>query len=239
MKRKLQQQQVKSRAAKKPKLSTIPPGGINSVAAVDKNDDCEVSEALKCQICYEYMHTPLQIECGHSFCGSCLDKWHRDNNNCPLCRRLITRKPMHNSALEKFITNFFTEEADKNDLATRKKMHETKKNELAKNFEEKINSATAQTSNFINTQRFWAEAEKIEFKRLLIRLDSAEISIFLGRIGFDENFIYGANRGSLEYFSGIFGLKIGDLDMMRINLLGHIKVLTRGIKYVTNSDFFY
>lgn len=37
----------------------------------------------------KYIHSPIQLPCGHIFGRECLDKWSQMENSCPLCRRKI------------------------------------------------------------------------------------------------------------------------------------------------------
>jgi SWI/SNF-related matrix-associated actin-dependent regulator of chromatin subfamily A3 len=37
----------------------------------------------------ELITNPILIECTHIFCGGCLVKWLKTNNNCPYCRTTI------------------------------------------------------------------------------------------------------------------------------------------------------
>ena len=42
-----------------------------------------------CPICIDKVKFPYPLVCKHSFCGSCLDKWKENQDNCPLCRQLL------------------------------------------------------------------------------------------------------------------------------------------------------
>ena len=42
-----------------------------------------------CSICMDLITNPILIECTHIFCGGCLIKWLKNNNNCPYCRTTI------------------------------------------------------------------------------------------------------------------------------------------------------
>lgn len=39
----------------------------------------------ECSICYHDMQRKVDLECGHSFCLSCLQKWRKPT--CPICRQ--------------------------------------------------------------------------------------------------------------------------------------------------------
>lgn len=41
---------------------------------------------MSCSICLETIKNEGIINCGHSFCKTCIHRWSRRNNACPLCR---------------------------------------------------------------------------------------------------------------------------------------------------------
>lgn len=54
---------------------------------------------FKCPICLELLTDPVSINCGHSFCNSCIQlKWNEDANtgvySCPLCRQKFSSRPV-------------------------------------------------------------------------------------------------------------------------------------------------
>jgi hypothetical protein len=62
---------------------------------------------VTCQVCLELFTNPQVIECGHSFCYSCIKSWIEqnkdDNGSCPTCRNALTQKPQLNVGLEQFV----------------------------------------------------------------------------------------------------------------------------------------
>ncbi|KAI7810973.1 hypothetical protein IRJ41_008798 [Triplophysa rosa] len=56
-------------------------------------------DQFKCPICLELLTDPVSINCGHSFCNSCIQlKWNIDANtgvySCPLCRQRFSSRPV-------------------------------------------------------------------------------------------------------------------------------------------------
>ena len=45
----------------------------------------------KCLSCLKSKDIPTQLPCDHFFHGRCIQKWKRERNDCPLCRRTITQ----------------------------------------------------------------------------------------------------------------------------------------------------
>lgn len=46
-----------------------------------------IPDHLICSICQDIIKNPSKINCGHSYCMSCLEPWLETNYTCPLCRR--------------------------------------------------------------------------------------------------------------------------------------------------------
>ena len=47
-----------------------------------------------CSICQESTDNKLcrQLECNHTYHCECIDKWLSNNNTCPYCRKILSRK---------------------------------------------------------------------------------------------------------------------------------------------------
>lgn len=56
----------------------------------------DIRAVITCRVCVRPLYEPFTIECGHTFCYSCLVSWFEKNTahkSCPDCRAKITRKP--------------------------------------------------------------------------------------------------------------------------------------------------
>ncbi|KAF9413662.1 E3 ubiquitin ligase [Entomortierella beljakovae] len=49
--------------------------------------------ALQCSICVDYFSSPYTVECGHTFCYTCLHSWLEIHKSCPTCRTKLLRRP--------------------------------------------------------------------------------------------------------------------------------------------------
>lgn len=64
-----------------------------------------VSGSLTCHVCHEIMCEPYVLQCGHTFCGVCLEHWFRTVKSkssalsCPVCRTSVSTKPILSLAL--------------------------------------------------------------------------------------------------------------------------------------------
>lgn len=41
---------------------------------------------LQCSVCQELFIKPVTLNCSHSFCGFCIERWRLRDNRCPMCR---------------------------------------------------------------------------------------------------------------------------------------------------------
>ncbi|XP_064633263.1 bifunctional apoptosis regulator-like isoform X2 [Lineus longissimus] len=85
-----------------------------------------------CSVCYELMVDPTTLNCGHSFCRSCLASWVLSSNtfNCPSCRQPFKGHPKVNILIRSTIEKLFgdaisgREAIMRNDIQTQNHIHE-------------------------------------------------------------------------------------------------------------------
>ena len=68
----------------------------------------EVAETeLQCAVCSEVFMNATTINCGHTFCKSCIDKWQQQKSNCPVCRTDI-KHTVTVKMLDQFVDKIYT-----------------------------------------------------------------------------------------------------------------------------------
>lgn len=68
---------------------------IGLLKTIDKDLE-DIRSIITCRVCVKPLYEPFTIECGHTFCYSCLVSWfekNRANKSCPDCRAKVKRKP--------------------------------------------------------------------------------------------------------------------------------------------------
>ncbi|KAG0236548.1 E3 ubiquitin ligase [Actinomortierella wolfii] len=48
---------------------------------------------MQCAVCVDYFAVPYTVECGHTFCYTCLHSWLAIRKECPTCRTKLMRRP--------------------------------------------------------------------------------------------------------------------------------------------------
>ncbi|KAG7098195.1 hypothetical protein E1B28_000163 [Marasmius oreades] len=84
-----------------------------------------ITQLIKCDVCQGYMQNPTVVtECGHTFCQACLHEWFSiararrwedegwvspPEYTCPLCRRVVHRRPTVVYALKEIVSSTMRE----------------------------------------------------------------------------------------------------------------------------------
>jgi predicted amidophosphoribosyltransferase len=48
-----------------------------------------------CTICLDDFEQATMVPCNHVFCFACITEWSRINNKCPMCRKVLDSRFMH------------------------------------------------------------------------------------------------------------------------------------------------
>ena len=74
------------------------------------------TNCFECSVCLfgKSKRQKLTLNCGHSFCKSCIDTWTKTNNSCPLCRKPILDEFVFIETSLSFLLNSFTEHSNFN-----------------------------------------------------------------------------------------------------------------------------
>ena len=57
-------------------------------------DEDTIDDGLKCAICSQPFQSPVNADCTHTFCLSCINTWIQMNASCPICRRALRTQDM-------------------------------------------------------------------------------------------------------------------------------------------------
>ncbi|EAR96265.2 zinc finger, C3HC4 type (RING finger) protein (macronuclear) [Tetrahymena thermophila SB210] len=85
---------------------------LKSLENVKFVNQAQVSKHLECPICSNFLHNPLRLTCGHTFCQSCFEGLkasiqHNQNLRCAICREGID---LRNISPDKIAKNLLEEQ---------------------------------------------------------------------------------------------------------------------------------
>lgn len=63
----------------------------------------QMEDEFTCIICQDLFIDSTTLSCAHSFCEHCLQTWLAKKNNCPICRQVITGRPVRSLVLDNAI----------------------------------------------------------------------------------------------------------------------------------------
>lgn len=72
-----------------PQTMETAPSHVNSYHEGSGSTDEPQGPSPEGETSQKYIHSPIELPCGHVFGRECLDKWSQMENSCPLCRRKI------------------------------------------------------------------------------------------------------------------------------------------------------
>ncbi|XP_075941222.1 LON peptidase N-terminal domain and RING finger protein 2 isoform X2 [Anarhichas minor] len=75
--------------------SSISSGGEDGVESDGECGEDDALDLFSCRLCKRLLHEPTTVECGHTFCKSCLDDNSDSNssvNDCSQCKQLLNQK---------------------------------------------------------------------------------------------------------------------------------------------------
>ena len=62
-----------------------------------------MTNLFSCPICIDLLVFPMILQCGHTFCNSCLFEWTKLHLECPTCRNKIITNPTRNILLQQHL----------------------------------------------------------------------------------------------------------------------------------------
>lgn len=131
----------------------------------------ELSSELACCVCKDWLVHAATIQCSHTFCWSCIDRWLQTKQFlCPVCRKEVTREPVRTRAVDAVVqkTVSQTSEEEKAEFAERLKAAEDEESQDQKHLaelEHHISEARKAGKKFFHITQCWGKKDKETFKK--------------------------------------------------------------------------
>ena len=161
-----------------------------------------LGEELQCAICKELFVEASTLECGHSFCGLCIEAWLKRDLSCPICRRSISRAPTRSMCLDKtveILVQMAEEESRKTLQERRSKCIFKREKECAaqREMESLLARAARAGVRVVTISKPWSEREQSRFLRGIEHHQGIAREAFCGLVGLTHQWVGRASREEL------------------------------------------
>jgi uncharacterized protein YabN with tetrapyrrole methylase and pyrophosphatase domain len=88
-------EKLKRKLSKERKQSAEEKSKQNKLLEEKKEIKEIIDSELSCSICHELFVSAVILNCSHTFCSNCIEKWKQSNGGnreCPVCRQEITHQ---------------------------------------------------------------------------------------------------------------------------------------------------
>ncbi|CAJ1400370.1 unnamed protein product [Effrenium voratum] len=140
-------------------------------ASRDMLNVSELSGELACCVCKDWLVHAATIQCSHSFCWSCIDRWLQTQQFvCPVCRDEVTREPVRTRAVDTIVQKTVqrlpaAEQAEYEERVRAAEAEDSRSRKNLKELEKHIDDAVKSGKSFFHINQVWAKKDKDTFKK--------------------------------------------------------------------------
>ena len=154
----------------------------------------KLGDELQCAVCKELFVEASTIECGHSFCGPCIESWLSRDLTCPICRRAVTKPPNRSVCLDRTVEILIqlAEAESRKMLQDRKSQCFSKREKecaAQKKMETVLALAARRGVRVVDINKLWSEREQIRFRRGIEREQGIARETFCGLVGLTHEWV--------------------------------------------------
>ncbi|CAE8718933.1 unnamed protein product [Polarella glacialis] len=164
----------------------------------------EISSELACCICRDWLVHAATIECSHSFCHSCIDRWLQTKQFvCPVCRKEVTREPVRTRAVdtlcEKTVGRLSeTEKADYQERLSTAEASEARNRKLLKDLQQSVDEAIKGGKNFFSINQNWRKRDKELFAQGVKEYTGCARETYCRLTGLTVQWVHSADEDKLN-----------------------------------------
>lgn len=131
----------------------------------------DLSSELACSICQDWLVHAATIECSHTFCWSCIDKWLLHKKfECPVCRSPVTREPVKTRAVEAIVRKTVDklpddQKAEYDERVSSAEAAQERARLLHAELEKSVGEAMRKGKAFFHIASSWKKKERETFQR--------------------------------------------------------------------------
>jgi len=131
----------------------------------------DLHSELLCSICQDWLVHASTIECSHTFCWACIDKWlWQKKFECPICRHEVKREPVRSLALDTIVQKSLEKGSSEQQEEFKERVTtvEQSNGRAKKEYEELAKSVTEALRKgkaFFHIDSSWSRRERDVFQR--------------------------------------------------------------------------
>ena len=69
-----------------------------------------MSAEVKCAVCCDFFYNACTLTCSHSFCESCIEQCLYRKHECPVCRTVVSTRPVRSNHLDNIVQTLMNED---------------------------------------------------------------------------------------------------------------------------------
>jgi hypothetical protein len=164
----------------------------------------DLHSELACSICQDWLVHAATVECSHTFCWPCIDKWLLQKKfECPVCRNTIMREPVRTRAVEAIVMKTVEKlpQDQRDEYEQRKKAVEAaqeRNRTLHQELEKSVSEAMSKGKAFFHISSNWKKREKETFQRGVKDYTGDTRETYCRLTGLTVQWVHSADDGKLN-----------------------------------------
>lgn len=164
----------------------------------------DLHSELACSVCQDWLVHAATIECSHTFCWRCIDKWLLQKKfECPVCRTPVVREPVRTRAVEAIVTKTVEKlpQQQKDEYAERVSAADAahgRAKRLHTELERSVNEAMRKGKAFFHITTSWKRREKETFQRGVKDYTGDTRETYCRLTGLTVQWVHSADDGKLN-----------------------------------------
>mmetsp|Transcript_59174 Transcript_59174/g.105170 ORF Transcript_59174/g.105170 Transcript_59174/m.105170 type:complete len:473 (+) Transcript_59174:55-1473(+) len=164
----------------------------------------DISSELACCICKDWLVHAATIECSHSYCWACIDRWLQTKQFvCPTCREQVTREPVRTRAVDGIVQKTVQrlseqEKADYEERVAAAEAQESRSRKNLQDLEKSVDEAIKNGKSFFRIDMNWRKKEKDTFAKGVKEYSGSARETYCRLIGLTVQWVHSADEDKLN-----------------------------------------
>lgn len=164
----------------------------------------ELSSELACCICKDWLVHAATIDCSHTFCWDCIDRWLQTKQFvCPVCREEVTREPVRTRAVDGIVLKTVQrldekEQEDHKERISTAEAADARKRKSLEELDKSVDDAIKKGKNFFKIDMNWGRRDKDVFAKGVKEYTGAARETYCRLTGLTVQWVHSAGPDKLN-----------------------------------------